>query len=655
MSAAPTSDDLERARALYDAGCIADAGRAYQAVLQAAPRHAEALWRLGDVANRMGLPDKALGLVRSGIAIAPDDPQAWNCLGTVHAASGRHEEAAKAFAHAIALQPTYIVPLSNLGKVYVHLGRAAEAAVAHRHCIHAEPAGADHHANLGTALLATGQPDAALESFRNALILAPVHAGAQLGIGLAHVARGEPEAAASAFTEAVRVHPGIAETHHNLGLALFGCGRIEDAVDAFRAALAIDPGNAKAHANLIFALDLDPRAGLEETAAERRRWASAHAAPGPVAQHGNDRDPERRLRVGYVSGDLKAHSAAEALAPLILGHSAAFDVVCYSEVRKPDAMTQRFRNGAALWRESWRLDDDALAAQIRADRIDILVDLSGFSEGNRLAVFARKPAPVQVQGFGYPLGSGMAQIDHLISDLVLIPARDRHLFVEKIHDLPCCMPFALPADGPEPAAPPCDANGYVTFGSMNRFAKINARVVAVWARILARLPDARLLAKDPAFDSEDVRAWFVGRFTAHGVAPERIALRGRTARREHLAAYGEIDVALDPFPQSGGITTFETLWMGVPLLTLAGRSPQGRASASILAAAGIDATTAHSEDEYVERAVRCAGNRDSLRAMRSGLRDRLRRSAPCDRAAYSAAVEAAYRGFWRDWCAARPA
>ena len=299
------------------------------------------------------------------------------------------------------------------------------------------------------------------------------------------------------------------------------------------------------------------------------------------------------------------------------------------------------------------MSDDALAAQIRADRIDILVDLSGFSEGNRLAVFARKPAPVQLQGWGYPLGSGMAQMDYLMSDPVLIPERHRHLFAEAIYDLPCFMPFAVPIEGSALAPPPSDANGFVTFGSMNRFAKINARVVEVWARILARVPDARLLAKDPAFESEQARAWLTDRLVAHGVAPERIALRGRTSRRQHLAAYGEIDVALDPFPQSGGVTTYETLWMGVPVVTLAGERPQGRASASILAAVGLDGATAQSEDDYVALAARWAGDRAHLRSTRAGLRNRLRQSIMCDPAGYCTAVEAAFRTFWKTWCAGR--
>lgn len=652
MSVTQTSKDLERARALYDAGYLADAGRAYQAVLAAEPQHAEALWRLGDVANRLGIHDKALDLVRSGIALVPNDPQAWNCLGTVHAAAGRFDEAEKAFTHAIALQPAYIVPLSNLGKVCVRLGQLDKAVAAHRHCIHFEPARADHYADLGNALLARGEPDPALESFGNALILDPAHVEARLGLGLVHATRGDHAAAASAFAEVARLRPDIAEAHHNLGLALFKCGRLGEAVDALRAAVSRDPANATAHANLIFALDLDPRVSLAEAMAERRRWNARHCSAAIRAHHANDRDPDRPLRIGYISGDFKAHSAAEALAPVILGHSDAFEIFCYSQVRAPDAVTARFRAGTQHWREAWQMDDDALERCIRADAIDILVDLSGFTDGNRLTVFARKPAPVQVQAWGYPLGSGMPAIDYLLSDTVMIPPENRPLFTETIHDLPVFMPFAPPSAGPAVSGLPMAANGFLTFGSMNRLTKISDAVLRVWAEILTRLPTARLLAKDPTLDAASARARVLECFAASGITADRIALRGQTTRQQHLATYAEIDIALDPFPQSGGITTYESLWMGVPVITLAGERPQARVSASILSHVGLSEAVAENTDEYVARAVAWASDAQRLSAVRAGLRDRMREAPFCEHAAYVAAVESAYRAFWRRWCGA---
>jgi predicted O-linked N-acetylglucosamine transferase (SPINDLY family) len=646
------SPDLDRARALYEAGYLAEAARLYHGVLAQEPQHAEALWRLADVASRMGLHERALVLAQSSVVAAPHDKFAWNCLGTIHAASGNAKEAVKAFGRAITLAPDFALALANVGKLYVELGRVDEAVTAHRLCVRYDPARASHHVDLGQALLAAGDGEAALEAFGAALVLDPGAADARIGIGLAQSARGDMTASLDAFRQAVADHPGLFAAQHNLALALFRSGRLEEAVDAFRRAVAIDPGSAKAHTNLIFALDMDPRASLAEAMGERRRWHERHsAASRAVIRHTNDADPERRLRIGYVSGDLKMHSAVEALGPVILGHSQQFEVVCYSEVRKPDDVTKRFRTAAAAWRESWQMSDDALERCIREDRIDILVDLSGFTDGHRLSVFARKPAPVQVQGWGYPLGSGLPAMDYLMSDPILIPQEDRHLFAETVHDLPVFMPFAPPINSPPPAPPPAEINGYVTFGSMNRPAKINHDVLRVWAEILRRVPDARLLAKDAAFDGEDTRRWFRDSLVALGVAPDRIELRGRTTRREHLSAYKAVDIALDPFPQTGGITTFESLWMGVPVVTLLGRRPQGRVSASVLSTLGLAGDVARDEDEYVARAVAWATGGARPSAPRAELRERMRGSVLCDHAAYNAAVEAAYRDFWRRWCA----
>jgi protein O-GlcNAc transferase len=650
---AQTSSHLDRARALYDAGLLAEAGRAYRAVLAEAPRHAEALWRLGDVANRLGMPDEAIGLVKSGIAAAPDDPLAWNCLGTVHAAAGRIDDAIQAFRHAIALAPDCVVALSNLGKACVRAGRLDEGVAAHRHCVHSEPAHARHHSDLGSALLANGKAEEALQGFRNALILDPMLVDARLGVGLALAARGDHAAAALAFAEAVERHPQIGEAYHNLGLALFKCGRLESAVDAFRAAVVRDPANARAHASLIFALDLDPRVSLAEAMAERGRWCARHAQMLPRRDHANDRDPDRRLRVGYVSGDFKAHSAVEALAPVILSHSPDFEVVCYSQVRTPDAVTAKFRAAVPLWRESRAMDDEALDRCIRQDAIDILVDLSGYTEGNRLGVFARKPAPIQVQAWGYPLGSGLAAMDYLMSDPVLIPVDARGLFVETIHDLPGFMPFAPPSESPPLTPLPADVRGFVTFGSMNRLAKIGDDVLDAWAAILRKMPGSRLLAKDPGFDDAESRGRVLARLAACGVAADRIELRGTTSRRDHLATYAEIDLALDPFPQCGGITTFESLWMGVPVVTLAGERPQARTGASILAHVGLGADVATTVDGYIDSAIAWAGDLRRLGIERAGLRGRLNSSPLCDHGTYVGAVEAAYRGFWRRWCGNR--
>lgn len=647
----PSRTDRDRAKALHADGRFVEAARLYQAVLQKSPGDPEILWRLADVAERLGLRDRALALLDASVSVDPRGIDAWACLGAVLATAGRDDEAVAAFARALTLAPDHALALANLGKLYARRGRLDDALTCLRRAIELEPNHAAHHVDLGDALLAGENWADALASFTRARALDPKNPRASLGLGLSLAGQGRFAAAADQFRTLVASQPDLFEAQYNLALALFRGGRHADATDAFRAAVSCDPTHAKAHAALIFAMDLDPRVAPAEAAAERRRWAARHAEPAPLCRaHANDRDPERRLRVGYVSGDFKVHSAAEALAPVILSHSDAVEVVCYSEVRKPDLVTERFRAAVPRWRESWRMSDDELDAHIRADGIDILVDLSGFTEGNRLTVFARKPAPVQAQAWGYPLGSGLAAMDYLLSDPVLIPEEEHAFFPETVHYLPSCLVLSPPADAPEPVPPPVEANGFVTFGSFNRATKINDDVLRIWAEILRRLPLARLVAKDAAFEEATTRAWFVNTLGDFGIAPDRIELQGRTSRREHLAAYRQVDIALDPFPGSGGVTTFECLWMGVPLVTLYGDRPAGRASASILATIGMAEHVAASTSDYVATAMRLATARDALHAARAGLRDRVRGSILCNHRAYCAEVEAAYRLFWRRWC-----
>lgn len=647
----PSRNDRDRAKTLHAAGRFVEAARLYQAILRAAPGDAEMLWRLGEVASRLGLHDRALALLNASLSADPRGIEAWNCLGALLASAGREDEAAAAFARALALAPDYTAALANLGRLQTRRGFVDDALVCLGRCIELEPQEAGHRIDLGDALLATEKYTEALASFTRAHALDPAAVRASLGIGLALAGQNRFAAAADQFARLAASQPRLFEAHYNLALALFRGGRHSEATDAFRAAVACDPAHSKAHAALIFAMDLDPRVAPAEAAAERKRWAARHGKPVSAHRdHTNDRDPDRRLRVGYISGDFKVHSAAEALAPVILSHSEMVQVVCYSEVRKPDAVTARFRASVPQWRDTWRMSDDELDACIRADGIDILVDLSGFTEGNRLTVFARKPAPVQVQAWGYPLGSGLASMDYLLSDRVLIPEEEHPFFAETVHYLPSCLAFAPPIEAPEPGPAPLVANGFVTFGSFNRATKINDDVLRIWAEILRRLPTARLFAKDAAFDEPAARSWFLDTLADFGIAAARVELRGKTSRREHLAAYSQVDIALDPFPGSGGVTTFECLWMGVPLVTLYGDRPAGRASASILAAIGMPEYVAASTTEYVAAALRLATDRDTLHAARAGLRDRVRSSILCDHDAYCAEVEAAYRLFWRRWC-----
>ena len=417
------------------------------------------------------------------------------------------------------------------------------------------------------------------------------------------------------------------------------------------------PDFAAAHSNLVFSMNYDAAATQQTIFAESRAWHESHAAalgrraPG----HANARDPERRLRVGYVSPDFREHSVAYFLEPLIAAHDrAAFEVFCYAQVARPDQRTERFRGLADTWRSTVGMTDADLATAVREDRIDILVDLAGHTGGNRLLAFDRRPAPVQLSWLGYPNTTGTEAIDARLTDAIADPPGPSDaLHSETLVRLPNgFLCYAPTADAPAIGAPPARSTGHVTFGSFNALAKITPAVVAAWARILLGVPGSRLVIKSGPLADAATRARYLEMLAAAGVDAGRVDLRAWIdARSGHLGAYANIDIGLDPFPYNGTTTTCEALWMGVPVVTLAGDRHAGRVGASLLTRIGLAELVADTTDGYVETAVHFAGDLDGLPARRLALRDRMMSSPLCDAAGFARDVEAAYRAMWRRWCA----
>ena len=356
--------------------------------------------------------------------------------------------------------------------------------------------------------------------------------------------------------------------------------------------------------------------------------------------------------MGYVSADFRRHSAYYAFSPVILRHDRnALEVVCYSGVKLEDDATARLRQAAHEWRSTLGVSDEALADQIRRDRIDILVDLSGHSAGNRLLVFARKPAPVQVTAWGHATGTGLETIDYFLADPVMVPQEERSLFAEEVIDLSCVLCYEPPDYLPEVSPLPALGARPFTFGCINRIEKISDRVIGLWGRILAELPEAQLLLKDRVCDDARVRQQLLQRLAAAGIAAERVRILGHSRHPEHLKIFHEVDLGLDPFPHGGGISTTEALWMGVPVVTLSGSTVASRLSASILTALGMQDWIARSDEEYVRIAVQAARDLPGLARLRGELRPRLAASMVGDVQRYTRSVEAAFRAMWRRWCA----
>jgi protein O-GlcNAc transferase len=441
------------------------------------------------------------------------------------------------------------------------------------------------------------------------------------------------------------------------GTMLAQQAKIGEALAAMRPIRSLAPRSATLQMSRLMYLNYDPELSRADLFREHRSFGTTFAgAVAPVSQHlDRDRDPGRRLRIGYLSPDFRTHSVAYFMVPIFEAFDREqFDVVAYAHVAKPDSVTEQLRSLVSEWRDVIPLDDAELARLIRDDRIDILVDLAGFTKDSRLLACAGRPAPIQISYLGYPNTTGVPQVDYRITDHVADPDDADDFHSEALIRLPrCFLAFAVPNHAPEIGAAPVLRNGHVTFGSFNNLAKVNHKVVALWAEVLRAVSGSRLLLKasgtgDPA-SQEHLR----GAFGAAGADPGRIDFAGYAATApKHLAAYGEVDVALDTFPYNGTTTTCEALWMGVPVITLAGDRHAGRVGASLLSAIGFRAGIAASAEEYVLSARLLASSPELLTAARRGLRADLARSCLCDRAGYARRIEDAYRAVWTIWCSA---
>ncbi|NIU07003.1 MAG: tetratricopeptide repeat protein [Gammaproteobacteria bacterium] len=579
----------------------------------------------------------------------------------LHAAYAHHQAGRSAEAEGLCRlilksQADHSDALHLLGVIELQRGNAPRAAELIGRAIQSDPAEVRYHSSLGATLVALGRPDAAVTALRHAIKIAPNSADAHYNLGCVLKEQGRFDEAAARFRRSLEIRPAFAEALNNLGRASQSQGKLTEAMAAYREALAAKPDFVAAHSNLLLCMGYDPACTPAKAYAESRLWNDRHAAPRAAHQqpHANDRDPARPLRVGYVSPDFRRHSVGYFIEPLLAAHDRReVDVVCYAEVAKPDERTACLQALADDWRSTVGMSDAKVAERIREDRIDILVDLAGHTRGNRLLAFAEKPAPVQVTWLGFGGTTGMTAIDHLLTDSILAPEDEAgHGFTETLVRLPRgFLCYAPDADAPEPNDLPAASNGFVTFGSLNLLAKLRPGVLDIWTRILREVPGSRLLLKSRELRTRHLGAGFLNQFDVRGIEPDRIDLMGHIPSREdHLAAYSRADIALDPFPYNGGTTTCESLWMGVPVLTLKGDRFAGRMGASILSSVGLPELVAESEEEYVEKAVGLAGDLDRLSALRRDLRRRMSASPLCDAPAFARKVEAAYREMWRRWC-----
>ncbi len=452
------------------------------------------------------------------------------------------------------------------------------------------PPSAESLRQRAVALISFRRLEEAVHLLTRAISLRPKFAEAHRDLGGAMLRQGNLEGAIASLQRALQLRPGFAEAWGSLGDAYQLEGKISQAIRCYRRLLELVPRAAKVHSNMLLSMNYDPRFSAEEVFHEHLRWAERHADPHfrDIQPHTNDRTPNRRLMIGYVSPDFRRHSVNYFAEPILAGHYREdFHVTCYSDAIRPDGVTRDLASLSDDFRDTHAMNDEQLAAQVRADGIDILVDLSGHTGNNRLGTFARKPAPIQVTYLGYPNTTGLAAIDYRITDaLADPPGHSEHFHSEQLVRLPATfLCYQPPPDSPDVGPLPCLKAGYVTFGCFNILAKITDEVMALWARILQDLPNSRLVLKgrSNALSAENRRQHVRDIFVNHGISPDRLELLGKEpSYAQHLTHYSRLDIVLDPFPYNGTTTTCEALWMGLPVVTLAGDRHVSRVGVSIL-------------------------------------------------------------------------
>ena len=652
--------DLEAAIRLHESGDLAGAEQRYRAILRSDARDADATHLLGLIAHQRGEHAQAIAQINAAIALRGDKAIYHYNLGNALAALARPQAAAESFRAATRLDPAHIPARTNLANALTQSGCLEDAVAEFRQVLKLRPSPAARNA-LASALIRRADADpAAADGYDEAATLllqawqdADDPTEARLALAYSLQQRKRWTEAAGHYEAVLALRPADPAAHNNLANCYNQLGRMAEAIGHYRKTYQLAPDFPQALASVLACLNYDPDCTPEQSATEHRHWAGQVAAPyyPKSARFDHDRDPERRLRIGYVSPDLRRHPVSAIFEPILAAHDRArIESSCYYNFAGEDVVTLRLKSLADQWCPVVGMDDEALCEQIRADRIDILIDLAGHTTNNRLLAFARKPAPVQVSWLGYFNTTGLATMDYFLSDPWSSPAGQERYYVERLLRLPhtrfCYQPPEyMPEVGPLPAA----SRGPITFGCLNNLAKLNERVLALWGEVLRTVPNSRLLVQAAALDDAPNRARFGELCAKHGIAPARLELRGFVPVDQAPASYAEIDIALDPFPFCGGMTSFEALWLGVPVITLAGETIASRQSASMLTNLGLPELIAENANQYVAAAAQLARDLPRLAQLRSGLRQRFAASPLMDYAGFARALEGAYREMWRNW------
>ena len=639
---------------LKQQGRPTEAEACYRRALEIKPDLAEANYNLANTLHEREQLDEAAIFYRRVLQTKPDLAEAHGYLGIVLQELGQLADAETSYRRAIALKPDYARAHSNLGATLQLQGRLDEAEASYRRAIALKPDFAEANYNLGHLFQEQGRLSEAEACYQRALEINPDFAKAHSNRGIILHEQGQLANAEASQRRALAIKPDYVEAHNNLGTTLQLMGRLDEAEASYRRAIALKPDYARAYNNLLFCLAENETTDAETLFSAHRQFGEQFEAPfrDEPRTFANSRIPERCLEIGIVSGDFRDHAIAYFIEPVLayLSRHPQLSLHAYSNHVIEDEVTQRIKQHFAHWHVIARLDDAALAEQIRTDRIDILIDLSGHTANNRLLTFARKVAPVQVSWMGYPGTTGLRAMDYYLTDHFFLPTEQlRGQFTEKIVSLPASVPFLPYKNSPLVNVLPALSKGHVTFGSFNRASKLSHKVITLWSKLLLALPDSRVILG--GISQDENHDTLVKWFEREGIARNRLSFHTRCGMEAYLGLHHQVDICLDTFPYNGGTTTLHALWMGVPTLNLAGSTAAGRSGASILGNVGLEDFVAHDEAEFVRKGLFWTGNLAALSDIRSGLRERFSHSPMGQPAVVAAGAACALHIMWQRWCA----
>lgn len=609
---------IETALKHHRQGDFSKAQKHYERIIRSNPKDFDALHLLGLLHHQCGRSKQAIPLIQKALSIIPDSANAYNNLGNALKACDLPEQAENAYLKALDIEPD-AARFSNLGSLYKLQKRWDEALQAYRKAIEIDAYREEIHNNLGNVLQDMGRLDEACE----------------------------------AYQQAIRIQPDYAEAYYNLSLCYQNQHKQAETIDACLKVIQLQPDRAENWSALLLSSVFFPDLKPSEVFAWAKLFGERFEAIAKSLRHKNSANPEKRLKIGLVSGDLRNHPVGHFLSGALKHlNKQSMECFAYANQYEFDELSKSLKPYFASWSRVIGLTDEALAKKIQSDGIDILIDLSGHTPNHRLTLFAMKPAPVQVSWLGGLMTTGLSRMDFMLADPILIPENEAEFFTEKPYRLPnsffCFEPPDLPL---EVEGLPASKNQYITFASFNNLCKINDAVIACWSEILNRLPESRLMLKSAQLEQPAMRDRIAQRFAQKGIATERLIMQGHANFSDYLGCYQEVDIALDPFPYPGGATSVQGLWMGVPSLKLKGQTFLSHIGESILTTAGLEDWIAEDIEDYIAKALYWANHLDQLSDLRKKLRQQLLASPLCDQAQFAKDFEHALRDMWRQWCA----